>query len=479
MLTGAGWPQDYAHALLESLGGRVVRRAGQAGGHPARAWAMSGAMALTGRADGQAQLCPLPLASAVEGVVLALDALLVAHGHLPPRWPGVATLSERAAWLGLGRQGSRSAGGASRLLKAADGWFSLSLPRLDDWALLPALLEADCPLPENMEDGRLTAAWQLLQSRVSVYSAPELVARARLMGLSAAAVLPLPELWSAQPPAALPEPPSSSGWFSCQSVPTMRADAMQQRKRPLVVDLSALWAGPLCTHLLQLAGARVIKVESLQRPDGARQGVAGFFDLMHYGKQSVALDFASARGRAQLQALIACADIVIEASRPRALRQLGIDAEALVAARPGLGWVALSGYGRTGQQADWIAYGDDAAVAAGLGSVLQALTGAPMYCGDAIADPLTGWHAALAALAAWLGGGGLFSLSLVDVVRHAAGLHLPTSQTALAARAAEWQDYLCQQALTAMLPQARVAPGPAARLGRDTGAVLAKLGMPC
>ena len=40
---------------------------------------------------------------------------------------------------------------------------------------------------------------------------------------------------------------------------------------PLVVDLSALWAGPLCAHLLGLAGARVVKVESLGRPDGARR----------------------------------------------------------------------------------------------------------------------------------------------------------------------------------------------------------------
>ena len=40
----------------------------------------------------------------------------------------------------------------------------------------------------------------------------------------------------------------------------------------MVVDLSSLWAGPLVGHLLLRAGARVVKVESTTRPDGARRG---------------------------------------------------------------------------------------------------------------------------------------------------------------------------------------------------------------
>ena len=40
---------------------------------------------------------------------------------------------------------------------------------------------------------------------------------------------------------------------------------------PLVVDLAALWAGPLAASLLTMAGARVIKIESRTRPDAARR----------------------------------------------------------------------------------------------------------------------------------------------------------------------------------------------------------------
>ena len=63
-----------------------------------------------------------------------------------------------------------------------------------------------------------------------------------------------------------------------------------------MVDLSALWAGPLCGDLLARAGASVVKVESTQRPDGARRGSRAFFDLLNGRKRSVALDLRSREG---------------------------------------------------------------------------------------------------------------------------------------------------------------------------------------
>ena len=86
---------------------------------------------------------------------------------------------------------------------------------------------------------------------------------------------------------------------------------------------------------------------------------------------------------------------------------------------PGLTWIAISGYGRQEPQANWIAYGDDAGVAGGLSAEIHKATGDWMFCGDAIADPLTGMHAALAAQASWKSGGGqLLSLSLAGTVQH-------------------------------------------------------------
>ena len=114
----------------------------------------------------------------------------------------------------------------------------------------------------------------------------------------------------------------------------------------LVVDLSSLWAGPLCGDLLAVPG-RVVKVESSSRPDGARRGPASFFDLLNGAKRSVALDFNDPNQRAPLGRLVHSADVVIEASRPRRLEQLGIVAADMVASGPRL-WVSITAYGRSG-----------------------------------------------------------------------------------------------------------------------------------
>ncbi|MFI6361327.1 CoA transferase [Nocardia sp. NPDC050630] len=175
----------------------------------------------------------------------------------------------------------------------------------------------------------------------------------------------------------------------------------------VVVDLSSMWAGPLCAHLLGRAGARVIKVESTRRPDGARRGDPRFFDWLHGGHEQIALDFHAPEGREMLRELVSTADVVIEASRPRALAQLGL-APGNRVHRDGQVWLSSTGYGRAEPMR--VAFGDDAAVAGGL----VGWDGAePVFCGDAIADPLTGICAALAVCCAVLGGGGqLIDLSM-------------------------------------------------------------------
>ena len=159
----------------------------------------------------------------------------------------------------------------------------------------------------------------------------------------------------------------------------------------IVVDLSALWAGPLCGDLLARTGATVVKVESTQRPDGARRGPTEFFDLLNGRKQSVALDFQSHAGVRILHDLVQHADVVIEASRPRALAQFGLDGPDLVRAGGPQVWVSITGHGRDGDAANRVAFGDDAAAAGGL---VVWRDGIPLFCADAIADPLTGLTAA-------------------------------------------------------------------------------------
>jgi len=234
-----------------------------------------------------------------------------------------------------------------------------------------------------------------------------------------------------------------------------------------VLDLSSLWAGPLCAHLLQLAGARVIKVESRARPDGARRGPRAFFDLLNAGKRSVALDLDREAGRAALRRLIERADVVVESARPRALRQMGIHAERCVAETPGLVWLSITGYGRGSAR---VAFGDDAACAAGLAGATGDSDG-PLFCGDAIADPLSGIHAArIAWEASRAGGGVLLDVALRDVAAFAG------AGDAGEARVVRRNGELAVESAggrAAVARPRRRAPRAAARsLGADTRAVL-------
>lgn len=295
------------------------------------------------------------------------------------RLTGALLLGERAAGSGFTVPHRRSPGGGCRLIEARDGWIALNLARDGDRDLLPAWLEAPAlnPLVDQPVDRAIAAhGWQ------------HLVARGREMGLALAAV------------DEQPANPAVELLCSGQRRTTPGA------RRPLVVDLSALWAGPLAGHLLWLAGAQVVKVESRGRPDALRQGDPALFAQLNQGKASVALDFTGNEDRAALHALLERADIVIEASRPRALRQLGIDAGRLVAAHPGKVWVTITGHGASGEAADWVGFGDDCAVAGGLSAVLRDTTGVIAFGGDAVADPLTGIAAAQEAWWAWQRGQG-------------------------------------------------------------------------
>src|SRR5262249_24862505 len=152
-----------------------------------------------------------------------------------------------------------------RLLRSTDGWLAVSLTRPEDWASVEAWLGAE-------------PSWDAVSRAVAARTVAAAVDQGMLLGLPVAA---LPGYPPADPP-----------------IVAMRVgDATPRRAADvLVVDLTSLWAGPLCASLLLQGGARVAKVESTGRPDGARVGPAPFFDLLNGGKASIGLDLASDEG---------------------------------------------------------------------------------------------------------------------------------------------------------------------------------------
>ncbi|MFJ8816543.1 CoA transferase [Amycolatopsis thermoflava] len=383
-------------------------------------------------------LPPGQAASALRGALIAIELLCGVAGRAVSL-PGAGVLSERAAIMGLRRDAPRSPRGAFRVLRAADGWVGVNLARASDVELVPAWLEAADPD---------------LDAEIARRGAGELAERARLLGL---------------PFAVLPSGPDEQ-LIARGQVPQVRPFVLsggpgaQRWELPptLVVDLSSLWAGPLCGHLLTLAGARVVKVESWSRPDGARSGNREFYDLLHAGQESVALDFGAPEGRAALGRLIEAADVVIEGSRPRALRQLGIDADEVLARARDKVWISITAYGRTGPWANVPGFGDDAALAGGL-LAFDPVTGVPAPVGDAIADPVTGVNAALVAVACRMAGGSwLADLALREQI--AATVDVPGEPGPLGEVAG---------------PVARTPAGRAPELGADTERVLAELEGSC
>jgi crotonobetainyl-CoA:carnitine CoA-transferase CaiB-like acyl-CoA transferase len=109
-----------------------------------------------------------------------------------------------------------------------------------------------------------------------------------------------------------------------------------------VIDFGHYIAGPLAGMLLADQGAEVIKVE---RPGGDPARACAAFATWNRGKQSVQLDLQSPNGRAQAQALVRTADVVIENFRPGVAERLGIGYETLAAQQPGLIYCSMPGFG--------------------------------------------------------------------------------------------------------------------------------------
>ncbi len=150
-------------------------------------------------------------------------------------------------------------------------------------------------------------------------------------------------------------------------------------------------------------------MESPSRPDAARDGDPALFALLDAGKRHLVVDLDRREGQDELRELCAGADLVVEASRPRALDQLGVER------RPP--WLSITAYGRTGPWAQWVGFGDDAAAAGGL----VAWDGdGPVFVADAAADPATGLFAAAAALAVLVGAPADVDVALREVAAHLA-----------------------------------------------------------
>jgi crotonobetainyl-CoA:carnitine CoA-transferase CaiB-like acyl-CoA transferase len=198
-----------------------------------------------------------------------------------------------------------------------------------------------------------------------------------------------------------------------------------------VLDFTRVLAGPYCTRLLGDLGARVIKVERPGRGDDVRQSPlqlepgrddqATYFVRLNAGKLSVAIDLARPEARPVVLDLGRAADVVIENFLPGVMARLGYDYPKLAAAKPGVVYCSISGYGQTGPWSGRPAFAHIIAAVSGLIALERQGEPTPRVSHLQPADVLAGLHAFGAIVAALLrrartGQGAYLDVSMLEAL---------------------------------------------------------------
>jgi crotonobetainyl-CoA:carnitine CoA-transferase CaiB-like acyl-CoA transferase len=175
-----------------------------------------------------------------------------------------------------------------------------------------------------------------------------------------------------------------------------------------VLELAQIMAGPTCGMLLADMGADVIKVEKLPGGDDARgyreprvNGVSAPFMMLNRNKRGIAINLKHSAGREVLLRMVRNADVLTENYRRGTLEKLGLGYDVLAAQNPGLIYCAVSGYGRTGPDADKGGFDLIAQGFAGLMSITGEPGRPPVKTGNSVADINAGILAAVGILAAY------------------------------------------------------------------------------
>jgi crotonobetainyl-CoA:carnitine CoA-transferase CaiB-like acyl-CoA transferase len=169
----------------------------------------------------------------------------------------------------------------------------------------------------------------------------------------------------------------------------------------VVVDLSRVLAGPLCTQLLADHGAEVIKIEppngdetrGLGPPFNAA-GDAAYYSALNRGKRAMSLDLSVSDGREILDRLLMKADVLVENFLPGTMERWGLGYEHSLATRfPRLIYCSITGFGADGPLGGLPGYDAVLQAMCGLMSVNGDPQSGPTRVGIPLVDHLTGYVA--------------------------------------------------------------------------------------
>jgi crotonobetainyl-CoA:carnitine CoA-transferase CaiB-like acyl-CoA transferase len=194
----------------------------------------------------------------------------------------------------------------------------------------------------------------------------------------------------------------------------------------LVVDLSRILSGPICTMVLSDMGADVIKVEPPPGGDDSRLwgppfigGISTYFLSINRNKKSLGLNLKMEEGRRALWKLVENADVLIENFRPGVLDRLGFSYQAVSKVNPRAVYCSISGFGQSGPYRDRPGYDVIAQGESGMMDLTGYPDGPPTKLGTSLADVVSGLYAVQGILLALLaryktGRGQQVDVSLLD-----------------------------------------------------------------
>ncbi len=175
-----------------------------------------------------------------------------------------------------------------------------------------------------------------------------------------------------------------------------------------VLSFGAFVAGNSAACMLASLGADVVKIEAHSRPEVLRtppyaigeavtepSGVPNtvMYAALTRGLRNLSLDMAQPAGRSLFHRLVSVTDVVIENFGSSVLDRWGCSYEKLLADKPDLVMLSLSGYGRSGPRANYLAYAATIASYIGLASSWG-------YTHGTLTDYVSGAAGALASVAA-------------------------------------------------------------------------------
>jgi hypothetical protein len=203
-----------------------------------------------------------------------------------------AATAELAAMLGLpeldvARPGAVGLLGPPALLPTADGWVHPGPPTAwGDFAAMAQALGAPPPSPRHGPFPDLTGlAAEVVDREAGAWMLPAVAVR--------------------------------SGPAVPAKVPRVAGDARVHGARIVVVGFA--WAAPLAGTVVRLLGAEVVRIVDPRRPDPFPLRA-----VLAAGQHEVALDLGDPAARARAAALLASADVLVDATTPRVLRNAGL-----------------------------------------------------------------------------------------------------------------------------------------------------------